>query len=75
MSIIAHGLGTTEVLVGLSQSAYAKNYISNAILLAPCPIPKFNFFSECELLDFVDQLFYAARKRMIYSLFGPNWAD
>ena len=75
VSIIAHALGTTEVLVGLSQSPYAKNYISKAILLAPCPIPKINFFMECEILDFVDNLFKAARKRMIYSLFGPNWAD
>ena len=62
VSIIAHSLGTTEALIGLSQSDYAEEYISEAILLAPCPVPQVNFFNfmglgQIEPLSFADSLY------------------
>ena len=39
VQLVGHSLATSEILIGLSASANAANYVSHGVLLAPCPIP------------------------------------
>lgn len=75
VQLVGHSLATTEILISLAKSTQAAEYVSNAVLLAPCPIPSTNDILNGTSYSDVDFLINESASEGIYSLFGPNWAD
>lgn len=70
VQVIAYSQGTSQLMITLAQSALAREYISQAILLAPCFLPSPNIVTNYD--DFRAARL-AFNERGIYSWFGPNW--
>lgn len=73
VQLVGHSLGTTEILISLSKSSGASDYVSQGVLLAPCPIPATDDILGGASYGDIDQLVSLTARRNIYSLFGPNW--
>lgn len=82
VSIVAYGEGSAELLISLSRSTYAEYYVSQAVLLAPCPIPRLTYlFPQLDNgnyvpgLDRVDFFVSESQQRNVYSYLGPQWEN
>ena len=80
VSILAYSHGTAELLIALSRALRANVYISQAVLTAPCPIPKLDFLFPLKdnglyvpPLDRVDFFVEESRIRGVNSYLGPQW--
>jgi len=74
VQLVGHSLGTVEILIALSASDKAENYVSHGVLIAPCPIPSNSSILGLSYAE-VAGLLALMNSRDIWSFFGPNWAD
>lgn len=75
VQIVGHSLATTQMLISFSTSSGAADYVSNGVMLAPCPIPSTNDILQGASYSTINYLITQSNRKRVYSLFGPNWTQ
>ena len=76
VTLVGHSLGGTILANGLSKSEHARNYVAQAIGIAPCFLASTGYFGDLEALSLIET--YQALNMFIElyqvkSLFGADW--
>ena len=76
VTLVGHSLGGTILANGLSKSSKAKNYVAQAVSIAPCFIPTNNSYIWVgDGGEMSTALGLFAMRFENRSFFGPDWSD